>query len=125
VRATFLELLIGAAATKGGHVTDAILASGLSRAWTTYYWFLEYGRWSWLQVWQVLPGMLTALFASTVLHLIVDDTVVERISTRAPGSGIHHKHHAKPGTGPPSCVARAGCASRTWSNGAGKRASCR
>ena len=40
-RATFLDLLLGAAATKSGHVTDAILASGLSRGWSTYYWFLE------------------------------------------------------------------------------------
>ena len=45
-RATFLDLLLGAAATKSGHVTDAILASGLSRGWSTYYWFLEQGRWS-------------------------------------------------------------------------------
>ena len=96
VRTTFLELLIGAAATKGGHVTDAILAIGLPRAWTTYYWFLEYGRWSWLQVWHVLPGVLTALFAPTVWHVIVDDTVTERISTRAPGSLMHHNHNAKP-----------------------------
>ena len=43
-RATFLDLLLGAAATKSGHVTDAILASGLSRGWSTYYWFLEQGR---------------------------------------------------------------------------------
>ena len=35
-RATFTELLIGAAVTRGRHVTDAILAVGLSRAWTTY-----------------------------------------------------------------------------------------
>ena len=47
-RATFTGLLIGAAVTRGGHVTDAILAAGLSRAWTTYYWLLERGRWSWL-----------------------------------------------------------------------------
>src|ERR1700750_2452504 len=51
-RATFTELLIGAAVTRGGHVTDAILAVGLSRAWTTYYWLLERGRWSWLAVWR-------------------------------------------------------------------------
>ena len=47
-RTTFTELLIGAAVTRGGHVTDAILAVGLSRGWTTYYWLLERGRWSWL-----------------------------------------------------------------------------
>jgi DDE superfamily endonuclease len=65
-----------------------------------YYWLLEYGRWSWLHVWHVLPGVLTALFAPTVWHVIVDDTVVERISTRAPGSVIHHNHHAKPNRPP-------------------------
>src|SRR3954466_15860598 len=42
-RATFTELLIGAAVTRGGHVTGAILAVGLSRAWTSYYWLLERG----------------------------------------------------------------------------------
>ena len=49
-RTPFPELLVGAATTRG-HVTDAILASGLSRGWSTYYWFLEQGRWSWLRVW--------------------------------------------------------------------------
>src|SRR3954464_15778988 len=38
-RTTFTELLLGAAATRGGHVTDAILAAGLSRGWTTCYRF--------------------------------------------------------------------------------------
>jgi hypothetical protein len=37
-RTTCLELLLGATATRSGHVTDAILTSGLSRAWTTYFW---------------------------------------------------------------------------------------
>src|SRR4051812_30868845 len=46
-RTTFAELLIGAAVTRGGHVTDATLAAGLSRSWTSYYWLLERGRWSW------------------------------------------------------------------------------
>lgn len=91
-RATFTDLLIGAAVTKGGHVTDAILAVGLSRAWTTYYWLLERGRWSWLRVWQALLGALTDLFAPPVWHIVIDDTVVERISTKAPGSAIHHTH---------------------------------
>src|SRR6476660_1317307 len=47
-RTTFTELLLGAATTRGGHVTDAILAAGLSRSWTSYYWFLQRGRWAWL-----------------------------------------------------------------------------
>ena len=95
-RTTFLELLLGAAASRSGHVTDAILTSGVSRGWTTYFWFLERGRWSWLQVWQALLGLLTTLFAPAVWHVVVDDTVVERLSTRAPGSMVHHNHTAKP-----------------------------
>ena len=95
-RTTFTELLVGAATTRGGHVTDAILAAGLTRSWTTYYWFLEYGRWAWLAVWRALPGILTALFAPAVWYVVIDDTVVERISARAPGSLIHHNHTAKP-----------------------------
>jgi hypothetical protein len=95
-RTTFTELLVGAATTRGGHVTDAILAAGLTRSWTTYYWFLEYGRWAWLAVWQALLAVLTALFAPAVWYVVIDDTVVERISARAPGSLIHHNHTAKP-----------------------------
>src|SRR3954462_11270115 len=95
-RATFTELLIGAAVTPGGHVTAAILAVGLSRSWTTYYWRLERGRWSWLAVWRALLGALEGLFAPPVWHVVVDDTVVERISAGAPGSLIHRNHSAKP-----------------------------
>src|SRR5690348_13361637 len=95
-RATFLDLLLGAAATKGGHVTDAILASGLSRGWSTYYWFLEQGRWSWLRVWAALLEVLTMLFRPAVWYAVIDDSVVERVSTKAPGSSTHHNHNAKP-----------------------------
>src|SRR3954447_8615734 len=95
-RATFLDLLLGAAATKSGHVTDAILASGLSRGWSTYYWFLEQGRWSWLWVWAALLEVLTMLFRPAVWYAVIDDSVVERVSTEAPGSLMHHNHNAKP-----------------------------
>jgi DDE superfamily endonuclease len=96
VRTTFLDLLLGAAATKGGHVTDAILASGLSRGWSTYYWFLEQGRWSWLRVWAALLEVLTMLFSPAVWYIVIDDSVVERITTAAPGSLMQHNHNAKP-----------------------------
>src|SRR3954447_23860961 len=95
-RTTFAELLIGAATTRGGHATDAILAAGLSRGWTTYYWFLQRGRWAWLAVWRALLEALTTLFEPPVWHVVIDDTVVERISARAPGSLVHHNHAAKP-----------------------------
>jgi hypothetical protein len=95
-RATFLDLLLGATATKGGHVTDAILAASLSRGWRTYYWFLERGRWSWLRVWAALLEVLTMLFRPAVWYVVIDDSVVERVSTEAPGSLVHHNHNAKP-----------------------------
>src|SRR5829696_4163622 len=94
-RITFTELLIGAAATRGGHVTDAILAAGLSRSWTPYDWLLQRGRWTWLAVWQALLRVLKRLFDPPVWHVVLDDTLVERISARAPGSLIHYKQTAK------------------------------
>src|SRR3954470_18415413 len=95
-RTTFTELLLGPATTRGGHVTDAILAAGLSRSWTSYYWFLQRGRWAWLAVWRALLTALATLFEPPVWHVVIDDTVVERLSTRAPGSLVHHNHAAKP-----------------------------
>ena len=70
-RSTFLDLLLGAAVTKSGHVTDAILAAGLSRGWRTYYWFLEQGRWSWLRVWAALLEVLTTLFRPAVWYAVI------------------------------------------------------
>src|SRR4051812_38771408 len=87
-RATLTALLIGAAVTRGGHSPDPTLAAGLSRAWPPYSWLLDRGRWPWLAVGRALQG----LFAPPVWHVVIDDTVVERISAGAPGSLIHHNH---------------------------------
>src|SRR4051794_21901425 len=95
-RPTFPELLLGAATTRGGHVTDAILAAGLSRSWTSYYWFLQRGRWAWLAVWRALLAALATLFDPPVWHVAIDDTVVERISATAPGPLVHRNHSAQP-----------------------------
>ena len=46
--------------------------------------------------WRALPAVLTALFAPVVWYVVIDDTVVERISARTTGSLIHHNHTAKP-----------------------------
>src|SRR6476469_10502958 len=78
-RTTFTELLLGAATTRGGHVTDAILAAGLSRSWTTYYWFLQRGRWAWLAVWRALLGVLEELFAPPGWAVGIGDTGVRPI----------------------------------------------
>jgi hypothetical protein len=59
-------------------------------------WFLEQGRWSWLRVWAALLEVLTMLFNPAVWYAVIDDSVVERVSTEAPGSLMHHNHTAKP-----------------------------
>src|SRR5207245_2467037 len=46
--------------------------------------------------WGELLGALQVLFAPPVWHVVIDDTVVERISAGAPGSLIHHNHAAEP-----------------------------
>ncbi|MDO9714737.1 hypothetical protein, partial [Paracraurococcus lichenis] len=62
----------------------------------TYFWFLERGRWSWLQVWDALLELLPSVFTPAVWHVVLDDSLVERVSTQAPGSMVHHNHTAKP-----------------------------
>src|SRR3954447_21158749 len=54
------------------------------------YWLLERGRWSWLAGWRAPLGALKGLLPPPVWHVVIDDTVVERISAGAPGSLIHH-----------------------------------
>src|SRR3982750_2240937 len=36
------------------------------------------------------------LFRPAVWYAVIDDSVVERVSTEAPGSLTHHNHNAKP-----------------------------
>ena len=51
--------------------------------------------------WRALLGVLQELFAPPVWHVVIDDTVVERISARAPGSLIHTpRRQAEPVTDP-------------------------
>jgi hypothetical protein len=95
-RRTFTELLIGAAVTASGHVTDAIAAAGHFHAWTAYFWCVGHARWSWLAVWAALLDLLKQRFAPAVWYVILDDTVVERCSSRAPECRCHFNHTAKP-----------------------------
>jgi hypothetical protein len=95
-RDTFRALLIGAAVTRSGHVTAAIWAAGCGPAWTTYFWFIDYARWSWLALCAALAGLLRQVFQPAVWSVVIDDTLVERRSRQAPGSLIHYNHAAKP-----------------------------
>jgi DDE superfamily endonuclease len=95
-RDTVRALLIGAAVTRSGHVTAAIWAAGSGRAWTAYFWFVDYARWSWLALCAALVGLLRQVFQPAVWSVIIDDTLVERRSQQAPGSLIHFNHARKP-----------------------------
>lgn len=47
---TFIELLIGAMISKSGFVVQTGLAIDLKRHWTSYFKWLQHGKWSWLRV---------------------------------------------------------------------------
>ena len=55
---TFIELVVGALLSQRGWVTAAYLAITAQRHWTSYYQWLQQGRWSWLRLGQYLAGLL-------------------------------------------------------------------
>jgi len=92
---TWLELLFGAMLTQTGFMTDAWLAIRPRRHWTSYYKWLQKGRWSWVAL-----GLQTARLALKQVptqrcFLAIDDTVIFRCSHKAPESRIHHQHGQK------------------------------
>jgi len=92
---TWMELLFGAMLTQAGFVTEAYLAISPKRHWTSYYKWLQQGRWSWVAL-----GLQTGRLAlrhtqSKRCFLVIDDTVVFRCSKKAPESRIHHQHGKK------------------------------
>jgi len=93
---TFLELLIGAMLTPAGFVTEACLTIVLRNHWTSYYKWLQQGKWSWLALCRQFVRLLLKVIAPEVIHLVVDDTLTLRASRKAPGSRIHHQHGHKP-----------------------------
>jgi len=93
---TFIELLIGAMLTPQGFVTEAYLLLQMKNHWTSYYKWLQQGRWSWLALARQFTRLLLVLNPETVIHLVIDDTLTLRASKKAPGSQIHHQHANKP-----------------------------
>lgn len=92
---TFIELLIGAMLTQHGFVTHAWLATGTLKHWTTYYKWIEYGQWSWVNVARRLARLITVFFHEEERFLTLDDTLLFRSSKKAPGSRIYHQHGTK------------------------------
>ena len=94
--ATFIELLIGAMLTPTGFVTEAYLVIAMRNHWSSYYKWLQRGKWSWLGLSRQFVRLLLQVLEHDVIHLVIDDTVSLRASKKAPGSQIHHQHGNKP-----------------------------
>ena len=94
-RRSFLELLCGCLISPEGWVTRALGSISLRGHWTTYYKLLERGslRTQGLAVAQI-HWLLKALPQLRV-DLIIDDTLVLRHSTKAPGAAIRFDHSHK------------------------------
>ena len=92
---TFIELLVGAMITQSGFVTQAWLAINPLRTWTSYYKWLQKGKWSWVAVGLQLARVVIRFFPQKRWLLILDDTFVYRSSRKAPGSGTYHQHGNK------------------------------
>src|SRR3954453_22186540 len=67
----------GKAEPLAGQVAE--LESLISCVTPGYDWFLQRGRRAWLAVWEALLTALATLFEPPVWHVVIDDTVVERI----------------------------------------------
>lgn len=93
---TFIELLIGAMLTPSGFVTDAFLMLNMRNHWTSYYKWLQKGKWSWLALARQFLRLVLSTVKCDVVHLAIDDTLTLRASKKAPGSKIHHQHGNKP-----------------------------
>ncbi len=94
---TFIELLIGSMLSTSGFVSEAYLILDMRNHWTSYYKWLNKGRWTWLGlVRQFVILALKVIDSKKLLYLIIDDTLTLRSSKRAPGSQIHHQHGNKP-----------------------------
>lgn len=92
---TFLELLVGAMLTHTGFVTDALLAIESCKHWTNYYKWLHVGKWSWVALGQQTLRLVVRMVPRQTWFAVIDDTIVLRSSTKAPGSAIHHQHGSK------------------------------
>ena len=96
VVATFAELLIGAMISGSGHITDALLAVGHQKHFSTYYRFITKAKWSWFSVVKQFIKLLTTFFPRREWNFIIDDFICPRVSKKAPNAAYHYDHSRKP-----------------------------
>ncbi|SDX07373.1 hypothetical protein SAMN05421882_10561, partial [Nitrosomonas communis] len=77
---TFIELLIGAMLTPTGFVTDAYLMLTMRNHWTSYYKWLQQGKWSWL----ALARQFMRLVLASVTHDVVHLAIITRRTSKEP-----------------------------------------
>ena len=75
-----------------GWVTAAWLAVAAQRHWTSYYKWLQPGRWSWVRLGQYLAVLLRCRFQRRVGYRVIDDSIHCRTSPQAPSRGRHYNH---------------------------------
>lgn len=88
----WIEQVVGALLNQRGWVTAAYLAIAAPQHWTSYYKWLQQGRWSWLRVGQYLAVLLRCGFPRRSWYLVVDDSINCRTSPQAPSRGQHHPY---------------------------------
>jgi hypothetical protein len=93
---TYSELVIGATISGSGHITQALLAIGHQKHFSTYYWLIEKGKWAWLRVTRELISVIVRFFPRAEWNLIIDDFICPRASKKAPEVKYHHEHGRKP-----------------------------
>lgn len=76
--ATFIELAIGAMLTSAGFVTHTYLMIDMSRHWTSYYKWLQRGRWSWLALARQFVRLALEVINDKVVYLAIDDNCEPR-----------------------------------------------
>lgn len=92
---TFIELLVGCMLSSYGFVSEAYLASGCINHWGSYYKWVEKGKWSWLSLSRQVIRFILQQFPTRWRFWVIDDTLVLRLSTKAPSSQIHYDHSHK------------------------------
>jgi hypothetical protein len=95
-RATFVELFCGCLLSGDGWVTTAISTIQRQRHWSTYYKLLQRGSIKTQPLAVALFKLIQRVHHNKVITLVIDDTLVPRQSSTAPGSAIHFDHSHKP-----------------------------
>lgn len=92
---TFCELLFGCLLSPQGWVTRAIGAITRGSHWTTYYKLIERAGISVSDLSERLLSLVLGVFPQRVATFVIDDTLVPRCSSQAPGVAVRHDHARK------------------------------